>query len=267
MIHFLYRFHYLIIFIILIVIILFSWMYTIWGFGMEMSAWEMTLMNYKKNSISIDVKTILEEGNINIMDVIIHFLMWFLMMVAMMLPSATPVILMFDRISTQRKKLQYQYVPIINFVLSYLVVWILFSCLATALHLIFERYGFLNSSSLSVGHTIGGILFIMAGIYQMTPLKNSCVYYCRNPIELLSTKKIFNNLGAFYVGLKHGMFCVGCCWALMLILFYVGVMNIFWIIILSLYVLVEKYLFKDRKYDFLAGLILIVWGFIILYNQ
>ena len=116
---------------------------------MEMSAWEMTLMNYKKNSISIDVKTILEEGNINIMDVIIHFLMWFLMMLAMMLPSATPVILMFDRISTQRKKLQYQYVPIINFVLSYLVVWILFSCLATALHLIFERYGFLNSSSLS----------------------------------------------------------------------------------------------------------------------
>ena len=267
MTHFLYRFHYLIIFIILIVIILFSWIYTILGFGMEMSAWEMTLMNYKKNSISIDVKTILEEGNINIMDVIIHFLMWFLMMVAMMLPSATPVILMFDRISTQRKKLQYQYVPIINFVLSYLVVWILFSCLATALHLIFERYGFLNSSSLSVGHTIGGILFIMAGIYQMTPFKNSCVYYCRNPIELLSTKKIFNNLGAFYVGLKHGMFCVGCCWALMLILFYVGVMNIFWIAILSLYVLVEKYLFKDRKYDFLAGLILIVWGFTILYNQ
>ena len=267
MTHFLYRFHYLIIFIILTFIILLSWAYTIFGFGMEMSAWEMTLMNYKKNSISIDLKTILEEDNINIMDVIMHFFMWFLMMVAMMLPSATPVILMFDRISTQRKKLQYQYVPIINFVLSYLVVWILFSCLATALHLIFERYGFLNSSSLSVGHTIGGILFIMAGIYQMTPFKNSCVYYCRNPIELLSTKKIFNNLGAFYVGLKHGMFCVGCCWALMLILFYVGVMNIFWIAILSLYVLVEKYLFKDRKYDFLAGLILIVWGFTILYNQ
>ena len=122
MIHFLYRFHYLIIFIILIFIILFSWIYTILGFGMEMSAWEMTLMNYKKNSISIDVKTILEEGNINIMDVIIHFLMWFLMMVAMMLPSATPVILMFDRISTQRKKLQYQYVPIINFVLSFIRV-------------------------------------------------------------------------------------------------------------------------------------------------
>ena len=109
MTHFLYRFHYLIIFIILIFIILFSWIYTILGFGMEKSACEMTLMNYKKNSISIDVKTILEEGNINIMDVIIHFLMWFLMMVAMMLPSATPVILMFDRISTQRKKLQYQY--------------------------------------------------------------------------------------------------------------------------------------------------------------
>ena len=162
MTHFLYRFHYLIIFIILIFIILFSWIYTILGFGMEMSAWEMTLMNYKKNSISIDVKTILEEGNINIMDVIIHFLMWFLMMLAMMLPSATPVILMFDRISTQRKKLQYQYVPIINFVLSYLVVWILFSFVATAMHLFFKRYGLLNSSSLSVGNIIGGILFIMA---------------------------------------------------------------------------------------------------------
>ena len=77
MTHFLYRFHYLMIFIILIFLILFSWIYTILGFGMEMSAWEMTLMNYKKNSISIDVKTILEEGNINIMDVIIHFLTYY----------------------------------------------------------------------------------------------------------------------------------------------------------------------------------------------
>ena len=267
MIPFLYRFHYLIIFIILIFLILFSWIYTILGFGMEMSAWKMTLMNYKKNSMSIDATIMFGENNINIMYVIMHFFMWFLMMVAMMLPSATPVILMFDRISSQRKKLQYKYVPIINFVLSYLVIWGLFSFLATAIHLIFERYGLLNSSSLSVGHIIGGILFVMAGIYQMTPFKNSCVYYCRNPIELLSTKKIFNNLGAFYVGIKHGMFCVGCCWVLMLILFYVGVMNIFWITILSLYVLVEKYLFKDRKYDFLAGLILILWGLKILYIQ
>ena len=151
MIHFLYRFHYLIIFIILIFIILFSWIYTILGFGMEMSAWEMTLMNYKKNSMSIDVKAMFEENNINIMYVIMHLLMWFLMMVAMMLPSAIPVILMFDRISAQRKKLQYQYVPIINFVLSYLVVWSLFSFLATTMHLIFERYGLLNSSSFNFG--------------------------------------------------------------------------------------------------------------------
>ena len=103
MIPFLYRFHHLIIFIILTFIILFSWIYTILGFGMEMSAWKMTLMNYKKNSMSIDATIMFGGNNINIMYVIMHFFMWFLMMVAMMLPSATPVILMFDRISSQRK--------------------------------------------------------------------------------------------------------------------------------------------------------------------
>ena len=82
---------------------------------------------------------------------------------------------------------------------------------------------------MSIGYLLGGILFILAGIYQMTPLKDSCLYYCRNPIELFSSNKIFSNWSAFYVGLKHGFFCVGCCWILMLLLFYVGVMNLFWI--------------------------------------
>ena len=94
----------------------------------------------------------------------------------------------------------------------------------------------------------------------MTPYKDACIYYCRNPVDLLSNRRISTNIDAFRTGTRHGLFCVGCCWVLMLILFYVGVMNILWIAGLSIYVLVEKYLIKNRKLDFFAGLILIIWG-------
>ena len=101
----------------------------------------------------------------------------------------------------------------------------------------------------------------------MTPYKETCLKYCRNPIELLSTQKIFHNSGAFYIGFKHGFFCVGCCWVLMLLLFYSGIMNIFWIVGLSLYIIIEKFLFFGKKINLFTGLILILFGLrIILIN-
>jgi predicted metal-binding membrane protein len=119
----------------------------------------------------------------------------------------------------------------------------------------------MNVSTLTVGNLFGASLFMLAGIYQMTPLKNSCLHYCRNPIELLSNKKIFDNLGSFYIGIKHGIFCVGCCWPLMFLLFYSGVMNILWIAGLSFYILIEKYIVSGKKLNFLTGVILILFGF------
>ena len=232
---------------------------------MEMSAWEITIQNYQIESSMMKIMNI-GERSISLVYLSSLFFMWFLMMVAMMLPTAMPVIIMFDKISIERKKLNYKFVTTFSFALSYLIIWALFSFFATAIHVFLEIFKILSPSSLSVGHFFGGFLFIIAGIYQMTFLKEACLRYCRNPIEILGGKKIFDGLSAFYVGMKHGVFCVGCCWVLMFLLFYVGIMNIFWIMGLSAYMFVEKYFSQGKKISFFTGLILILWGIGILYS-
>ena len=230
-----------------------------------MSAWDMTMQKYQINLSSTNMASNIKNP-LNPLYTISLFLMWLIMMVAMMLPSAIPVVLMFDKISNERKRLGYNYVKTFNFVFSYIFIWTLFSILATAIHIALQLLNILNPMSLSVGYNIGALIFIFAGVYQMTPLKNVCLYYCRNPIEIFSEKKIFDNLNALSVGLKHGLYCVGCCWVLMFLLFYSGVMNLLWIAGLSLYVLIEKYVIKIKIFNYLSGLILIFWGIGILYN-
>jgi len=231
-----------------------------------MSAWQMTLMNLNLISHSNSMGMMEHVKTYNIfLDFILLFFMWFFMMTAMMLPSVIPFIMMFQKINEERRKLQYKYVATFNFALSYIIVWGLFSFFATIIHLILKISNVLNPHTMSTGYLFGGILFILAGIYQMTPLKDSCLYYCRNPIELFSSNKIFSNGNAFYVGLKHGIFCVGCCWVLMLLLFYVGVMNLFWIVGLSIYIILEKYFFRSKKMNYISGILIILWGIRIFY--
>ena len=124
-----------------------------------------------------------------------------------MLPSAIPVILMFDKISNLRKKLKYKYAQTFNFVIAYFFIWFIFSLGATVVHIILESYAILNPKSLSVSYSIGALLFFFSGIYQMTPLKDVCLRYCRNPIEILGRKNVFNTWIALTVGLKHGAYC------------------------------------------------------------
>ena len=266
MFNFLNLHHRKIVLIILILISFLCWFYTVAGVGMNMSAWEMTLinLNISKFSNSAEMMT-LNYSAVNFINIIFIFLMWFFMMIAMMLPTTIPFIMMFNKISEERKKHQYIYSLTINFFLSYLLVWALFSFIVTIIHFLLLKLNILNPHSLRVGNLIGGLLFVFAGIYQMTSYKEACLKYCRNPIELLSGKKIFHNFGAFYIGFKHGIFCVGCCWVLMLLLFYSGIMNILWIMSLSLYVLAEKYIASGKKLSSLAGLLLILIGLRILY--
>ena len=266
MFNFLNLHHRAIVLVILILISILCWFYTITGVGMNMSAWEMTLINLNMNEMSPSMKMMNSEYNhINFLNMIFIFLMWFLMMIAMMLPTAIPFIMMFDKISNERKQLNYSYGLTVNFFLSYVLFWALFSLCLTIIHILLQKLNILNPSSLSVGYIIGGVLFLLAGVYQMTPFKEVCLKYCRNPIDFLSGQKIFNNFGALYLGLKHGIFCVGCCWVLMLLLFYSGVMNIFWIAGLSLYIMVEKFIILGKKFNFFSGLLLILFGSRIIY--
>ena len=271
----------LIVYLSILLIIIITGVYTIFGIGMPMSAIEMTKMsgifsipssmdmdmNMGSNNMNMDMN--MGSNNMN-MDMnmgwsfsmaISMFLMWWLMMIAMMTPSAAPTLLLFHnlkRIGSERKRaLSYTYF----FLSGYLIVWAIFSLIACILHKFFD-----NSSITDIGMMqirsipFSGTLLIAAGIYQFTPLKNACLEKCRTPIDFLSSNNRKGAKGSFIMGAHHGLFCLGCCWALMALLFVGGVMNLFWITGLALYVLIEKIIIKARWLDKIMGLILIVFG-------
>ena len=260
----------LIVYLSIILIIIITGVYTIFGIGMPMSAIEMTKMSgIFSIPSSMDMDMNMGSNNMN-MDMnmgwsfsmaISMFLMWWLMMIAMMTPSAAPTLLLFHnlkRIGSERKRaLSYTYF----FLSGYLIVWALFSLIACILHKFFD-----NSSITDIGMMqirsiqFSGTLLIAAGIYQFTPLKNACLEKCRTPIDFLSSNNRKGAKGSFIMGAHHGLFCLGCCWALMALLFVGGVMNLFWITGLALYVLIEKIIIKARWLDKIMGLILIVFG-------
>lgn len=184
--------------------------------------------------------------------------MWWVMMIAMMLPSAAPMILLFTELN--RRNAGGSRVPVAAFVLAYVVVWGGFSMAAVALQWALEAAGLLDSMMTSTNALLGGALLIAAGIWQLTPMKHACLRHCRTPIHFLAHGWRPGAAGAFRMGLEHGAFCLGCCWVLMVLLFYGGVMNLVWIIGLTLYVLIEKLVPAGHRVGNLAGGLLVLWG-------
>ena len=165
------------------------------------------------------------------------FMMWAVMMVAMMLPSASPMVLAYARIAHSRIDTPRSAVWL--FAGAYLVVWIIFSAVAAAGQIAMQRAALLTGQ-LTTTPLISGIILVAAGVYQFTPLKDACLGSCRTPLGFFMTEWRAGGLGAFRMGLRHGAYCVGCCWTLMLLLFVLGVMNLLWVAALSALVLLEK---------------------------
>jgi predicted metal-binding membrane protein len=166
------------------------------------------------------------------------FAMWVLMMVAMMLPSAAPMILLFARLSGKYGQGSARTVA---FASCYLLIWILFSALASVSQAALVSMAFASDGALRlVDGKIAGLLMLMAGAYQLSPLKAACLDYCRSPLAFLMQGWRPGWRGAARIGLRHGLYCLGCCWALMLLLFVAGVMNLAWIGALTIVVLAEK---------------------------
>jgi predicted metal-binding membrane protein len=188
------------------------------------------------------------------------FLMWAGMMVAMMLPSATPMILTFAAVSRNRRRQERPYVPVAIFVAGYVAIWSAFSALAAVAQWILHRQALLSPAMASSSVWLGGILLIAAGIFQFTPLKHTCLAHCRAPLEFIMTRWREGAGGAFRMGLEHGLYCTGCCWALMGLLFVAGVMNILWIAALSLLVGLEKLVPRGLRLSAATGVILTAWG-------
>jgi predicted metal-binding membrane protein len=174
---------------------------------------------------------------------LIVFFMWVAMMVAMMLPSATPMVLLYARVVRKAEGdsgAARVRTAIASFASGYLAVWSLFSLFAVFLQFGLERIGVMSAMmSVSPAHLAGGFL-IAAGLYQLTPLKTACLNHCRGPAAFLAAHWRAGLSGAFRMGVAHGAYCLGCCAVLMLLLFVGGVMNLVWIAGLTLIVAVEK---------------------------
>ncbi len=188
------------------------------------------------------------------------------MMVAMMLPSAAPMILTFAVVARNRRQRQRPYVPVAVFASGYLVVWGGFSAVATAAQWQLHRAALLSSMMVSSSALLGGILLLLAGIFQFTPLKQSCLTRCRAPLEFITTHWREGWAGAFVMGLAHGLFCTGCCWALMALLFVLGVMNLLWIAALTILVGLEKILPRQFMFRRATGVLLTSWGIWLLFQ-
>jgi predicted metal-binding membrane protein len=180
--------------------------------------------------------------------------MWWVMMIGMMVPSAAPMILIFARV--QRKTLPDQNpgLRIALFALGYLLLWLTFSLGATSLQWGLGYVALLSPMMVGSSKYLGPAIFFAAGIYQLTPLKQACLAHCRSPITFLSSYWRNGDWGAFRMGLAHGAYCVGCCWFLMGLLFFGGVMNLFWIAAIAIFVLLEKVLPAARLISRVSGI-------------
>jgi predicted metal-binding membrane protein len=192
------------------------------------------------------------------------FFMWWVMMVAMMLPSATPMILLFAAINRKQEENGNPFVPSSIFIVAYLVVWAGFSFVAVATQWGLEHAGLLTPMLESSSNVLGGLLLLSAGVYQLTPIKQACLKHCRSPLQFVMTRWRNGALGTFRMGIEHGVYCVGCCWFMMGLLFFGGVMNLFWIAGLAIFVLLEKSIPLGHWAGIVSGVVLMIWGFVLL---
>lgn len=174
------------------------------------------------------------------------FLMWAIMMVAMMLPSAAPMMMLYAKIASGHAA-GGAVAPTFVFVAGYVAVWAAFSLTATGAQWTLAASGFLTPALALGDTTLGGALIIAAGLYQLTALKRICLSNCRSPLAFLTLYWRPGVKGALGMGLRHGAFCVGCCWFVMALLFVGGIMNLLWVVAIAAFVLVEKVLpFGER---------------------
>ncbi|MEM5400259.1 DUF2182 domain-containing protein [Paraburkholderia unamae] len=193
-------------------------------------------------------------------DLLLVLAMWAIMMAAMMLPSVVPMVLAFASMSSRRRAQHLSYAPTSVFVLGYLTVWSGFSVFATLAQWGLLEARLVTPMMVSATPLFAGALLVIAGMFQFTPLKHACLARCASPVGFLLAGWRDGILGAWIQGFRHGMYCVGCCGLLMTLLFVFGVMNVLWIVALTIYIMLEKMLPQVRWIPFAQGVLLICWG-------
>jgi predicted metal-binding membrane protein len=186
--------------------------------------------------------------------------MWAVMMVAMMIPSATPMILTYANISRKRHAEQRPFGPTTLFVFGYVTVWVGFSLVAATGQWLLHSATLLSPMMVTTSTLLGSALLIGAGLFQFTSLKHRCLQLCRTPLSFFLNEWREGKSGAFQMGFKHGAYCLGCCWLLMALLFVAGVMNLLWVALLAILVLLEKLLPAGPVVARIAGVAFLLWG-------
>ena len=188
------------------------------------------------------------------------FIMWWTMMLAMMLPSAAPAILTYAALSRKFVQKGAETAPLAMFVAGYAAIWTGFSAAAVALQIGVQKYVPLTGMMAVISTTLGAALLIAAGLYQLSPLKQACLRKCQTPLMFFARNWRKGYAGALSMGLSHGLYCLGCCWVLMGLLFYGGVMELRWIVGLAVYVAAEKLIPASTGLSRYLGILLIGWG-------
>jgi predicted metal-binding membrane protein len=231
-------------------------LYTIYGVGMRMTALEMTAMRDMR-----DMPGPRAPGDWTSGYAVLVLLMWWVMMVAMMVPSVAPTVLL--QSALMRRGTQAADVPTLSaaFLAGYLAIWGVYSLAATALQFVLETAGVVSATMMTLIDSLpGGLVLIAAGLFQFTPLKQACLSHCQSPARFLTEKRRPGHWGAFGMGLEHGTYCLGCCWFLMALLFVGGIMNLYWIVGLAAFVAFEKLTPYGSLTSKVAGAALIIWG-------
>ena len=188
------------------------------------------------------------------------FAMWVVMMAGMMLPSAAPTLFLYAGVIRKSPEGAHARAHVYTFAAGYLLVWTGFSLVATALQRLFAHWLLLTPMMEADGRMLGGVLLMVAGLYQFTPFKRTCLESCRSPAAFIARHWKRGVAGGFRLGAAHGLYCLGCCWALMLLLFAGGVMNLWWIGALTAFVLLEKLAPLGAQGGRLSGWLMIAMG-------
>ncbi|MHB8627506.1 MAG: DUF2182 domain-containing protein [Aggregatilineales bacterium] len=198
------------------------------------------------------------------MDAPLFLAIWVVMMVAMMFPTAAPMILMFARVHTNKRERGQPFVQTWVFIASYMVIWTLFGVLAyafaTKIENLAQQFAWLMDNS----SRIGGVILILAGLYQLSPLKRSCLSKCRTPLDFVLGSWRDGYRGAFRMGIEHGVYCFGCCWLLFVILFPLGIMSVAAMAVITLLIFAEKSLPIGWRIAQMAAIALIIYGILVI---
>lgn len=198
------------------------------------------------------------------MGAVLFLAIWVTMMVAMMFPGAASMILMFATVSAGKRQRAQAFVPTWVFVSGYLLIWALFGVAAYLFATVADRLAGQSMWLMDNAPRLGGLLLVIAGLYQLSPLKNICLTQCRTPTQFILTSWRDGYSGALRMGLEHGLYCLGCCWLLFVILFPLGMMNVVVLGLLTALIFAEKCLPMGRLASRIAAGVLVAYGIVVI---